>query len=61
MTETTGDALIETAKLMLEGLNAKYPCRENAMVIAKLDEALLWLGKRKSDRESRGVEGQSKA
>lgn len=53
------DALIETAKLMVEGLNAQFPCRENSMVVTKLDEALLWLGKRKADREKRGVEGTS--
>lgn len=53
------DTIIEAAKLIIEGLNKDYPCRENAMVITKLDEALLWLGKRKSDREKRGVEGTS--
>lgn len=55
------DTIIELAKLVIEGLNKNYPCRENSMVITKLDEALLWLGKRKSDREKRGVEGLSKS
>lgn len=50
---------IETAKVIVEGLNAKFPCRENSMVVTKLDEALMWLGKRKADREKRGVEGTS--
>ena len=54
------DTLIETAKLIIEGLNKKFPCRENAMIITKLDEALLWSIKRKLDREKRGVEGVSK-
>jgi len=54
------DTIIETAKLIVEGLNKKFPCRENAMVITKLDEALMWSKKRKEDREARGVEGQSK-
>jgi hypothetical protein len=31
------------------------------MVITKLDEALMWLGKRKADRISREVEGLNKA
>lgn len=53
------DTLIEAAKKIIEGLNAKSPCRENAMVITKLDEALLWSMKRKLDREARGVEGTS--
>lgn len=55
------DTLIETAKVMLEGLNKNFPCRENSVAITKLDEALMWLEKRKKDREARGVEGESKA
>lgn len=54
------DTLIEAAKVMIEGLSRKFPCRENAMAITKLDEALMWLSKRKQDREKRGVEGLSK-
>lgn len=53
------DTLIEAAKLIIEGLNKQYPCRENSVAITKLDEALLWLGKRKADREKRQVEGTS--
>lgn len=55
------DTIIETAKLMVEGLNKNFPCRENAVAITKLDEALMWLDKRKKDREKRNVEGLSKA
>lgn len=55
------DTMIETAKIIIEGLNAKFPCRENAMIITKLDEALMWSNKRKQDREKRNVEGLSKA
>ena len=54
------DEVIAAAKIIIEGLNAKFPCRENSMVITKLDEALLWLHKRKADREKRNVEGLSK-
>jgi hypothetical protein len=54
------DTMIEAVKLIIEGLNKESPCRENSIVITKLDEALLWLGKRKSDREKRNVEGYSK-
>ena len=53
------DTIIETAKLILEGLNTNYLCRENSMAITKLDEALMWLDKRKKDREKRNVEGTS--
>lgn len=55
------DTIIEAAKIILEGLNKNFPCRENATAITKLDEALLWLLKRKLDREKRNVEGLSKA
>lgn len=30
------------------------------MAITKLDEALMWLNKRKQDRIARGVEGENK-
>lgn len=53
------DTVIEAAKAIIEGLNKKFPCRENAMVITKLDEALLWLDARKKDRGLRKVEGIS--
>ena len=35
----------------------KFSCRENAMAITKLEEALLWLRKRTMAREQRGIEG----
>lgn len=34
-----------------------YKCRENAIAITKLEEALMWLHKRTENREQRGVEG----
>lgn len=55
------DTIIEAAKLIVEGLNKQFPCRENAMIITKLDEALMWSLKRKLDRENRNVEGIGKA
>jgi len=55
------DTVIAAAKTILEGLNAKFPSRENACAITKLDEALMWLEKRTKDREVRRVEGYSKA
>ena len=36
---------------------SEYACRENAVAITKLEEALLWLRKRTMAREQRGVEG----
>lgn len=36
---------------------SEFACRENALAITKLEEALLWLRKRTMGREQRGVEG----
>jgi hypothetical protein len=36
---------------------AGFGCRENSIALTHLETALLWLGKRTADRESRGVEG----
>ena len=36
---------------------SEFGCRENALAITALEEALLWLRKRTMARENRGVEG----
>ena len=54
------DDVIVWVKGKIEDFNKAYPCRENALAITKLDEALLWLVKRKLDRETRQVEGFNK-
>ena len=53
------DTMVETALLIVRGLNKKFPCRENSLTITKLEEALMWSRARKADREKRGVEGKS--
>lgn len=35
----------------------QFRCRENALAITKIEEALHWLGSRTARRESAGVEG----
>jgi hypothetical protein len=55
------DDVIAWAKDKIDGFQKAFPCRENAIVLTKLDEALLWLQKRKADREARSVEGFNKA
>ena len=40
--------------------NTKFKCRENAMAITKLEEALMWLRKRTNGRENKGIEGTHK-
>lgn len=37
--------------------SGEYACRDNALVLAKLEEALMWLRNRTNEREARGVEG----
>ena len=54
------DTLIETAATMLRGLDLSLPCEENRIAIQKLDEALMWLKKRKENRTKRHVEGTDK-
>lgn len=51
--------LIHTAKIMLEYLNDEFPCRENAITITKLEEALMWQDARAKDRIARNVEGKN--
>ncbi len=36
---------------------SKFRCRENAMAIASLEIASMWLHKRTADREVQGIEG----
>lgn len=37
-----------------------YACRDNALALTKLEEALMWLRNRTNEREARGVEGTHK-
>ena len=55
------DDVIEAARQRLEfyqtASGGKFKCRENAIAITKLEEAMLWLNARRLARESRGVQG----
>ena len=44
---------------LFKSLNTAYPCRENALTITKLEEAIHWQDARTADREKRDVEGKS--
>jgi len=55
------DTLIEAAKIILMGLNEKFPSVYNDNAINKLEMALYWLQQRTIDREQRCVEGTSQA
>lgn len=52
------ETLIAVAKQYLIDNNVgELATRETSMAITKLDEALLWIGKRAADRQARGVQG----
>jgi hypothetical protein len=58
----THEALLAVVIDRLKGFQAgPFACRENAIALTKLEEALLWLQKRTRDRLARGVEGTNKA
>ncbi len=52
--ETVIAAAIDRLEFYQSG---EFKCRENALVITKLEEALHWCGHRTAAREARGVEG----
>jgi hypothetical protein len=37
----------------------EFSCRENAIALTKIQEAMMWLQKRTRDRVARGVEGRN--
>ena len=54
----TGEMLIAILiDRLLYFQNGPHNCRENALALTKLEEALHWLNKRTRDRMARGVEG----
>ena len=55
---TTNEEVLAVLIDRLNSLQAKFPCRENAIVITHLETALLWLEKRTANRKLRGVEGK---
>lgn len=56
----SNEALIAIVIDRMRGFQrGEYACRENALALTKLEEALMWLQKRTRDRVARGVEGTS--
>ena len=52
--------VLEIAIRRYQMLNKSFPCRENSMVITKLQEAAMWDRERTAQRVTQGVEGQDK-
>lgn len=55
---TTNEEVLEMLINRMQHLQSKFACRENAIVITKLEESLMWLEKRTNDRVKRNVEGK---
>lgn len=56
----SNESLLAIVEDRLSGFQSgKYSCRENALALTKLQEAMMWLHKRTRDRQARGVEGTS--
>lgn len=54
----SNEALLAIVEDRLLGFQSgQYACRENAVALTKLQEAMMWLQKRTLDRLRRGVEG----
>lgn len=58
---TTLEQMLAVSIERLKDLNERYSCRENALAITKMQEALMWLNERTRERSSRGVEGKHEA
>jgi hypothetical protein len=58
----SNEALLAVVIHRMRGFQSgPFPCRENAIALTKLEEALMWLQKRTRDRLARGVEGTNQA
>jgi len=57
----TNEALLAIVADRLRSFQASpYSCRENALALTKVEEALMWLDNRTRERRARGVEGTSR-
>jgi predicted metal-dependent hydrolase len=53
---TTNEEVLKMMIDRMQYLQKKLPCRENAIVITKLEESLMWLESRTQTRVEQGVE-----
>lgn len=54
----TGEDLLEICRHRLQCFQtSEYACRENAIALTHIEEALMWLNRRVEDRAERGVLG----
>lgn len=57
MRSPTLEEILENVVLSIQDANKEVPCRENALAITKIQEAIMWLEFRAKDRAARGVLG----
>lgn len=55
--ETVIAAVVQRIEFYQRTADRRFACRENALAITHLEEALHWLQARTAKREARGVEG----
>lgn len=53
--------VLKYTKCLFQSLNNAFPCRENALTITKIEEAIHWQDARTKDRIQRKVEGKNKS
>lgn len=51
--------MLKYTKCLFQSLNEAFPCRENALTITKIEEAIHWQDARTKDRQRRNVEGKN--
>jgi hypothetical protein len=51
------ETVLEAVQQRIEYYQTRFPCRENALAITKIEEALHWLNARTNRRTKQGVEG----
>jgi hypothetical protein len=51
------ETVLEAVKQRIDYYQTAFPCRENALAITKIEEALHWLNARTTRRVNQGVEG----
>jgi hypothetical protein len=57
----SNEALLAVVEDRLKGFqNGMYSCRENALALTKIQEAMMWLHRRTRERVARGAEGTMK-
>jgi hypothetical protein len=56
---TTNEEVLKVLIDRIKILQESVPCRENEIVLQKLEESLMWLDRRTRERKSQGVEGKA--